>query len=154
VLFEAKQITQHCSINLNKYPIKVSEWNVETALSLYFENNGAPLGPPEPIPESENPYSPLHESAEDSDEAFARQLQEEQYSRQSDVRAPIAPKTDVLVGDDGFDHTFDRRGRMYLLCDNSSIPYPSVLITLDFLSITLKTPSIQPRRLVKRSSCP
>ncbi|CAO3685229.1 unnamed protein product [Umbelopsis ramanniana] len=39
--------------------IKVSEWNVETALSLYFENSGAPLGPPPAIPESDNPYSQL-----------------------------------------------------------------------------------------------
>lgn len=29
------------------------------------------------------------------------------------MRAPIAPKTDVLVGDDSFEHTFSRRNRMY-----------------------------------------
>jgi hypothetical protein len=86
---------------------------VETALSLYFENSGAPLGPPEPIPESENPYSQLQDSNDDSDEALARQLQNE-YAEQSDVRAPIAPKTDVLVGDDTFEHTFSRRSRMYI----------------------------------------
>jgi hypothetical protein len=93
----------------------VSDWNVETALSLYFENSGAPLGPPEPIPETTNPYSSLNDDNEDTDEALARQLQNEQYGGgQSDsVRAPIAPKTDVLVGDDSFEHTFSRRNRMY-----------------------------------------
>ncbi|KAJ2957363.1 hypothetical protein NQZ79_g6883 [Umbelopsis isabellina] len=91
--------------------VQVSDWNVETALSLYFENSGAPLGPPEPIPETTNPYSGLNDDDEDSDEALARQLQNEQYGgEQSDnVRAPIAPKTDVLVGDDSFEHTFSRR---------------------------------------------
>jgi hypothetical protein len=94
--------------------IKVSEWNVETALSLYFENSGAPLGPPPAIPESDNPYSQLEDSLPDSsDEALARQLQDEQYSTEPSVRAPIAPTTDVLVGDDAFTSHFDRRARMY-----------------------------------------
>ncbi|GAB5590065.1 UBX domain protein Ubx2 [Umbelopsis nana] len=118
-----------CAPDIAQSYLQVSEWNVETALSLYFENSGAPLGPPEPIPESENPYSQLHDSVDDSDEAFARQLQEEQYSEQSDVRAPIAPTTDVLVGDEGFGHSFDRRGPLlqrhpvFNQGDSSSAPH-------------------------------
>ncbi|KAG2185749.1 hypothetical protein INT43_002184 [Umbelopsis isabellina] len=99
-----------CNPDIAQSYLQVSDWNVETALSLYFENSGAPLGPPEPIPETTNPYSGLNDDDEDSDEALARQLQNEQYGgEQSDnVRAPIAPKTDVLVGDDSFEHTFSR----------------------------------------------
>ncbi|KAG2178326.1 hypothetical protein INT44_001476 [Umbelopsis vinacea] len=110
-----EKITNFCAVtscdpDIAQSYLEVSEWNVETALSLYFENSGAPLGPPPTIPESDNPYSQLEDSLPDSsDEAFARQLQEEQYSNEPSVRAPIAPTTDVLVGDDAFSSHFDRR---------------------------------------------
>ncbi|KAI8578146.1 hypothetical protein K450DRAFT_248333 [Umbelopsis ramanniana AG] len=111
-----EKITNFCAVtscdpDIAQSYLEVSEWNVETALSLYFENSGAPLGPPPTIPESDNPYSQLGEDSlpDTSDEAFARQLQEEQYSNEPNVRAPIAPTTDVLVGDDAFTSHFDRR---------------------------------------------
>ena len=50
-------------------------------MTLFLENGGTTTQPSRPL-----------SAQSDTDEALARQLQE------SDVRAPIAPKTDILAG--------------------------------------------------------
>ncbi|KAI8327263.1 thioredoxin-like protein [Blakeslea trispora] len=61
--------------------LEIADNNFETAVTLFLENGGTTTRTSRPVS--------VHS---DTDEALARQLQE------SDVRAPIAPKTDILAG--------------------------------------------------------
>ncbi|OBZ85639.1 UBX domain-containing protein 2 [Choanephora cucurbitarum] len=61
--------------------LEIADNNFETAVTLFLENGGTTTQPSRPL-----------SAQSDTDEALARQLQE------SDVRAPIAPKTDILAG--------------------------------------------------------
>ncbi|CAO3647741.1 unnamed protein product [Cunninghamella blakesleeana] len=108
------QIASFCSITtatpqVARQYLQISDNDMDTAISLYMENDGKTLGSSTtnsaPVvidahgPEDESPQ----ESNITSDEALARQLQEQENSRRtqqqsSEIRAPIAPKTEVLAG--------------------------------------------------------
>ncbi|KAI8100170.1 uncharacterized protein BX664DRAFT_323063 [Halteromyces radiatus] len=96
--------------------LQIADNNVQMAITLYLESGGASLTSTttsttqEPITTIEDDDD-NHSSPEGlSDEALARQLQEEEESRQRrqppEVRAPIAPRTDILAGGDMFDLGF------------------------------------------------
>lgn len=110
--------------------LQITEFNIEQAMQLFFENGGAPLTsePSQPrgsgIPnnaevvtidsDSDN-EAPRRSGAAgfDDDEAMARRLQEQMYggpdNNEDEVRAPMARTTETLVGpgadynDDGAD---------------------------------------------------
>ncbi|ORX58758.1 hypothetical protein DM01DRAFT_1333377 [Hesseltinella vesiculosa] len=108
--------------------LQVADQNVQAAISLYLENDGnsltssAPFSTDAPT-SSSSPAGSLamdqdasHDTDGDSpmlsDEALARQLQEQEDGRRrrttetDEVRAPIAPRTDILAGGPGdFDFT-------------------------------------------------
>ncbi|AOW06826.1 hypothetical protein B0I72DRAFT_133809 [Yarrowia lipolytica] len=81
--------------------LQVCDNDLERAVTLYLENDGADLGGAEPSGGSR--------AAADDDtdaDAYARQLQEEEYANNGgEVREAIQRRTDTLVGgddDDGF----------------------------------------------------
>ncbi|KAL4865983.1 hypothetical protein BDV12DRAFT_173667 [Aspergillus spectabilis] len=104
--------------------LQLADFNIEQAVQLYFENEGAPLTH-EPTPSTSTPNRisrPAYEDdsgivhldsddedsrptprnpAFEDDAALARRLQEEMYGGQEtadDVRAPMARTTETLVG--------------------------------------------------------
>lgn len=96
--------------------LQICDFNIEQAMTLYFENGGAPLAE-EPthanvdpgdddvvVDESRSTQAPTA-NIED-DEAMARRLQEEMYSGGGgggdSVRAPMGRTTETLVDDDDF----------------------------------------------------
>jgi hypothetical protein len=110
--------------------LQLADFNIEQAMQLYFDNEGAPLTH-EPTPSTSTPNRTSRPAYEDDsgivhldsddddarpaprnpafedDAAMARRLQEEMYGGQDpadDVRAPMARTTETLVGPDaGFD---------------------------------------------------
>ena len=109
--------------------LQISDFNIEQAMQLFFENGGAPLTsePSQPrgsgipnnsevvnIDSDTDDETPQRSAAPafDDDEAMARRLQEQMYGGQDqeeEVRAPMARTTETLVGpgadydDDGED---------------------------------------------------
>lgn len=107
--------------------LQLTDFNIEQAMQLYFENGGAPLTD-EPQPSSSGPQGgqeggtarvgsdddiaidetrstprnqPPQGSVFEDDAAMARRLQEEMYSgpdTSDGVRAPMARTTETLVG--------------------------------------------------------
>lgn len=106
--------------------LQLTEFNIEQAMQLYFENDGAPLTR-EPVPTTSTSNIPSRSGYEDAsgvvhidsddddaqtanrggafedDAAMARRLQEEMYGGQTapepdEVRAPMARTTETLVG--------------------------------------------------------
>jgi thioredoxin-related protein len=78
------------SAEVAKNFLEIADNDFETAVTLFLENGGGDTGSSERPVSSET--SSNHTNAL-SDEEFARQLQE-----QDQVRAPIAPMTDILTG--------------------------------------------------------
>ncbi|CAG8198997.1 unnamed protein product [Penicillium salamii] len=109
--------------------LQITDFNIEQAMQLFFENGGAPLTsePSQPrgsgipnnadvvnIDSDTDDETPRRSAAPafDDDEAMARRLQEQMYGGQDqeeEVRAPMARTTETLVGpgadydDDGED---------------------------------------------------
>ncbi|KAI8997236.1 hypothetical protein BDB01DRAFT_770364 [Pilobolus umbonatus] len=79
--------------------LQIADGNVETAITLYLENGGDQMDShSSPVDTAERPTS-LHSDDEFmmTDEQLARQLQDNEEG----IRAPIAPKHDILTGGDG-----------------------------------------------------
>lgn len=78
---------------------KIADGNVQTAVTLFLENGGAPVNT-NAHDTATSSREPEHVEINDdqvlADEELARRLQESQ-----EVRAPIAPKRDILAGDAG-----------------------------------------------------
>lgn len=104
--------------------LQLTDFNIEQAMQLYFENGGAPLTEEPANPPRQSAYEdesgvvhidsdedentrPAHRPAAggtfDDDAAMARRLQEEMYGGAENndgdgVRAPMARTTETLVG--------------------------------------------------------
>lgn len=81
--------------------LQVCDNDLERAVTLFLENDGADLGGAEPSGGGSGAGA-----ADDASDAYARQLQEEEYANNGgEVREAIQRRTDTLVGgddDDGF----------------------------------------------------
>ncbi|KAI4749877.1 hypothetical protein E4T45_14810, partial [Aureobasidium sp. EXF-8846] len=99
--------------------LTLTESNLEQAIQLYFDSNGADMGaamPQQSAPPAAQPASRRYnqddngvvtidsdddDAAYEDDEAMARRLQQEAYGTaggEEDVRAPMARTTETLVG--------------------------------------------------------
>ncbi|CEG66739.1 hypothetical protein RMATCC62417_03265 [Rhizopus microsporus] len=87
------------SVEVANQFLEIADGNVQTAVTLFLENGGAAVNT-SAHDTAESSREPEHVEISDdqilADEELARRLQESQ-----EVRAPIAPKRDILAGDAG-----------------------------------------------------
>ncbi|KAI8334286.1 thioredoxin-like protein [Chlamydoabsidia padenii] len=84
--------------------LQVSDNNVNLAVTLYLENGGKSLKSSSSTTQDTTTNADTGDDGDSalSDEALARQLHEQESSSRPKVRAPIAPRTDILTGDYGY----------------------------------------------------
>ncbi|KAI8393388.1 uncharacterized protein BYT42DRAFT_541665 [Radiomyces spectabilis] len=101
------KITDFCAVTgasteVAENYLQIADGDVETAVTLYLESGDGASQPVPTATETDTRQSTPSWQMEDSsmltDEELARQFQQEEEERQQRVRAPIAPKHDILAG--------------------------------------------------------
>ncbi|KAF7721307.1 hypothetical protein EC973_004949 [Apophysomyces ossiformis] len=91
------------SLEVARNYLQIADGNVETAVTLYWESGEAAASQARETTTSTSSGSSAAHDADTvtsvTDEELARQIQEQERNvRQQDIRAPIAPKHDILSG--------------------------------------------------------
>ncbi|KAG0235760.1 hypothetical protein BGW42_004810 [Actinomortierella wolfii] len=146
---DSEDIMQFCAITsaepdvATKY-LTVCDGDLNRAISLYMESDGDALGVTHMLSETAydaNTRQSHHSSSGRSssngrsatyedDEELARQLQEEDNRAANQVRAPIAPRHEMLLGDD-----YDSRTSFFGPSSSRSRAQPSVFLPPDSSSL-------------------
>ncbi|KAI5300954.1 hypothetical protein KEM55_003694 [Ascosphaera atra] len=110
--FQFAEVTG-CDESIAQQYLSLADGNFDNAITLFFENGGAPLGDPQQQEREREIINIDSDDEPEDDEAMARRLQREMEAQarprgrgaldEEGVRAPMARTTETLVGGDDDD---------------------------------------------------